>query len=242
MSGEPIAVPDPADVPDELRERDQWLMWDASSDSPRRPHWRGNFSVSWSDPDDWHSFEEAREAAQERDSWGIGYVFSKGNDNHPRGLYGALDLDGVAEEGKGRPKEWGPSITPFADEDAYIEWSPSETGLHIPLAGFEPPKWWSDSHFSDVEHEGVEAYGSKFFTFTGDKLRNSGDSVADAGDWVDEWLAQAHKSITGDDPRESDESDADSLPTGSGQSDEWMDAETASEALDHVNPDVSYPT
>lgn len=241
-------VPDLEDVPAELREREQWLMWDASADAPRRPHWKGNFAVSWTDPDDWHSFEEAREAAQERDSWGIGYVFARSNDDAPRGIYGALDLDGCAEAGKGRPKEWLPSLKPFADRDAYIEWSPSGTGLHIPLAGFEPPEWWSDSHFTDDEHEGVEAYGSKFFTVTGDRLRNSGDAVADAGEWADEWLAQAHKSITGEDPRnrQTEPGSGDANPGGetskTGGRGEWMDAETASEALNHVDPDVSYPT
>lgn len=239
-------VPDPKDLPTELRERDQWLMWDASADAPRRPHWRGDFGVSWTDPDDWHSLKEAREAASERDSWGIGYVFANENDDYARGLYGALDLDGCADD-DGRPKEWLPSLAPFADRDAYIEWSPSGTGLHIPLAGFEPPAWWSDCHFSDDEHEGVEAYGSKFFTVTGDRLRDSGDTVADAGDWIEEWLAQAHKSITGEDPRTaqpSESSRANSDPTtgtGTGMGGEWFDSETASKALDHIDPDVSYP-
>ena len=59
-------------IPDELQDRDQWLMWDSSADTPRRPHWAGNTSISWSDPDDWHSFEEARETAKKRDSWEIG--------------------------------------------------------------------------------------------------------------------------------------------------------------------------
>jgi hypothetical protein len=58
-------------IPDELQDRDQWLMWDSSADTPRRPHWAGNFSISWSDPDDWHSFEEAVEAARTTESWGI---------------------------------------------------------------------------------------------------------------------------------------------------------------------------
>lgn len=81
-------------VPDELKDRPQWLMWDASADTPRRPHWRGDFSVSWTNPDDWHTFDEAVQAAQERESWGIGYVNAVGLDDYPRGVYGGLDLDG----------------------------------------------------------------------------------------------------------------------------------------------------
>lgn len=166
-------------------------------------------------------------------------MFARTNDDAPRGLYGALDLDGCADE-NGRPKGWVPSLEPFADRDAWIEWSPSGAGLHIPLAGFEPPEWWSDCHFTDDEHEGVEAYGSKFFTVTGDHLYGAGDTVADSGKWVDEWLAQVHKSITGDDPR-----DWPRTPGGATESakrDEWMDAETARKALEYIDPDVSYPT
>jgi len=233
-------VPEPENVPAELREREQWLMWDANADKPRRPHWRGDFSVSWSDPDDWHTFEEAVEAANERDSWGIGYVFAANNDNHALGVYGSLDLDGCVGE-DGRPKEWLPSLQPFFDNGAFMEYSPSGEGIHIPLAGFKPPEWWSDSHFTDDEHEGVEAYGSKFFTFTGDKLRNSGDSVAETGEWVEEWLVQAYKAITGEDPHEGgtpDEQPSRDYGHGSG----WFDAETAADALEYIDPDVTYST
>jgi hypothetical protein len=185
--------------PDELRERDQWVMWSSDADAPRRPLWRGSTNVSWNDPNDWHSFEEAAEAESDHEPWGIGYVFANTNDDHARGLYGALDLDGCVDE-HGRPKDWLPSLQPFFNAGAYMEYSPSD-GIHIPVAGFEPPEWWSDQHFTDEEHEGAEAYGSKFFTVTGDQLRNSGDTVVDAGDWLYDWLAELHEAITGEDPR-----------------------------------------
>jgi len=227
-------------IPEELRERDQWLMWDAAADAPRRPHWRGDFGVSWSDPADWHSFEDAAAAAGERDSWGIGYVFAASNDEHPRGLYGCLDLDGcVADDG--RPKEWLPALQPFFDSGAYIERSPSGDGIHIPLAGFEPPEWWSDSHFTDDEHEGVEALTSKFCTFTGDQLRNSGDDVADAGEFVDGWLTEAHKSITGDDPHAHGLADVSTSGSG-GYSGGGLTPEQAADALDYIDPNVGYST
>lgn len=195
-------------IPAELRERAQWLLWDSDSDSPRRPHWRGNFGVSWNDPGDWHSFEEAIEAASERESWGIGYIFAESNDDYPRGLYGGIDIDGCADPDTG-PKEWLPSMQPFFDRGAYMEKSPSEEGVHVPLAGFEPPEWWSDAHFTDDEHEGVEAYGSKFFTFTGDVLGDN-EGVADTGEWVEDWLAKAYEVITGEDPRAEADSEAQS--------------------------------
>lgn len=201
-------------IPEELKSRDQWLMWDAGADTPRRPHWRGDFGVSWNDPNDWHSFDEAISAARERDSWGIGYVFAKGNDDYMRGLYSALDLDGcVVDKEKGRLKEWLPSLTLFLEHDAYMEYSPSGEGIHIPLVGFDVPDWWSDVHFSAGEHEGVEAYESKFFTFTGDTLDADAQEVGEIsqGD-LEEWLVDVYEAIEDEDPRELHEPTA---PSGS---------------------------
>jgi putative DNA primase/helicase len=244
MTAEDAVVPDHEDVPEELREREQWLMWDASADAPRRPHWQGNFGVSWNDPDDWHTFDEAIEAASERDSWGVGYVFAKANEDAPRGIYGALDLDGCAD-GDGSPKDWLPGLAQFIDRDAYIEWSPSGDGLHIPLAGFEPPEWWSDAHLTDAEHEGVEAYSSKFFTVTGNQERGSGETVANAGEWVEDWLAEAYESITGEDPRASPFSERETQGKSGGSadrwdSDDWLTEDHIRDALDHIDPDLPY--
>lgn len=197
-------------IPNELKERAQWLLWDSSADTPRRPHWRGNFGVSWTNPDDWHTFEEAVEAANERESWGIGYVFAQGNDEFSRGVYGALDLDGCVAEGSG-PKDWLPGLKPFFDEGAYIEYSPSGEGVHIPIAGFEVPEWWTDVALD--EHEGVEAYEKKFFTFTGDTLRGSGDEVVDDGEYVEKWLKEAYEEIRGERPWEPEDDE----PTKSAQ-------------------------
>ena len=230
---------DPETIPDELKERDQWLMWDASADAPRRPHWQGDFGVSWTDPDDWHPFEEALEAAREKPSWGIGYVFARSNDDYPRGLYGALDLDGCV--GDGGPKDWLPSLQEFFDEDAYLEFSPSGEGIHIPLVGFEPPSWWSNVHMSEEEHEGVEAYGSKFFTFTGDAVKGAGDEVADADEFVEEWLIEAYTTITGETPPPLQD-DEEGAREPSKSREELDDIETTRDmdvildALDHLRP------
>jgi putative DNA primase/helicase len=71
-----------------------------------------------------------------------------------------------------------PSLESFINADAYIERSPSGDGLHIPLVGQEAPDWWTDSHFSADEHEGVEWLTHKFCTFTGDRLGDQDDGVA----------------------------------------------------------------
>lgn len=247
-------VPNPEDVPAELRERDQWLMWDTAEDKPRAPLNERGVKASWTDPDEWLSFDEAREIAEGIDTRGIGYVFAYADTDklqYARGLYGGLDLDRCVESPHGSPKEWLPSLAPFIDRGAYIEWSPSATGLHIPLAGFEPPEWWSDRDAAFGDHEGVEAYGSKFFTFTGDRLEpneddeiDAGREVADAGEWVVDWLAEVYKAKNGYDPRDADDDlnpiHGDRDVGGDGDGDEWVDEEVAEDALDHINPDVGH--
>ena len=98
-------------IPDELQDRDQWLMWDSSNDTPRRPHWKGDFMISWSEPDQWHSYEEAVEAARTTESWGIGYVTATNNPDYARGLYSVIDIDGGADA-EDHPKDWVPSLQP----------------------------------------------------------------------------------------------------------------------------------
>jgi len=227
-----------AAIPDELKARDQWLLWDGSADTPRRPHWRGNFGISWSDPDDWHAFEAAVSAAEERDSWGIGYVTALDNDDYARGLYGCLDLDGCVDttDGRNGPKDWLPSLEPFIQDDAYIEYSASGEGIHIPLVGQESPEWWRDSHFSADEHEGVEYLTNKFVAFTGNTLKGVGEAASVADTDPAPFLHEAYEVLNDASPVENsshdyDESDHD----GDLSEDEVRDA------LDHVDSSCSYP-
>lgn len=224
---------DPERIPEELTKRDQWLLWDSSHDTPRQPHWKGDFYISWSDPDDWHSFAEAVAAAQKRDSWGIGYVMALDNPDHARGLYGCLDLDGCLAD-RESPKEWVPSLSRFVEDGAYIERSPSGDGLHIPLVGQEPPDWWSDSHFSDDEHEGVEYLTNKFVTFTGDQLGDQHDGVADID--PTEFLFQSYETLNGEAPRDPDVSEGGRRDDG-----DDLEKEDVREALSHLDSTVSYP-
>lgn len=226
--------------PDELKNRDQWLYWNRSADRPRKPLETptSEFGASWSDPDTWVNFTEAVEEAEPVTNAGIGFVFSNGNDDYDEGAYGAIDIDGCVDE-DGEIKDWVPTLRPFLKRDAYIEWSPSyldpdsDGGLHIPIEGFEPPDWWTDTHFTADEHEGVEAYDQKFFTVTGAKHEMAGDSVVSVEDVdVDAWLREAYKAIEGEDPLEKDDDST---------ADDWLTEDDVREALDHIDPDQSYP-
>ena len=231
-------------IPDELKERDQWLYWNASNDTPRAPldSPSSSYGCSWSDPDTWMPFGDVAGGADTVDEAGIGYVNAADNDDHARGIYGVVDLDGVTDEDHGTPKDWVPSLQPFFDRDAYIEWSPSGEGIHIPIVGIDVPDWWSDQHFSDGEHEGVEVLTNKFSTFTGDKMRGAGDEVVEYGDWFDDWLREAYKAVTGEDPVEerTDEIATQATDSSGTPDEEWFTEDVAEDALDHIDPDSAY--
>jgi len=220
-------------IPDDLKERDQWLLWDTESDR-KQPHWRGNFAISWSDPDDWHTFDEAVEAAAERESWKVGYVTAVESTNYDGGEYGVIDIDGGVLE-NGDLKDWVPSIERFEEElMTYIEYSPSGTGLHIPFRG-EVPSWWRDGQVGD--HEGVDVLANKFCTFTGIK-RGNGLIVSDFE--IESWLHEAYESIHGEYPNTVEGSSGSASSSESITDDDVMDREMVEDALDHLDPDTSH--
>ena len=226
-------------IPAELKERDQWLLWDESNDTPRQPHWKGDFAVSWSDPADWHSFPEAIDAARDVESWGVGYVMASENGDHARGLYSCIDIDGgvkSATEDGVELADWVPSIDQWLDDGAYVELSPSGTGLHIPFVGQEVPEWWSDSQLNpeDDDHEGVDVLQNKFCTFTGKVVAGSGDSVSDRA--PAEWLFSAYKSLNGETPRIASSTTEESRSAP----DEDLTKEQVEDALSHLNPGCDY--
>ncbi len=223
-------------IPKELKDRDQWLLWDDRADRPRQPHWDGDHSISWSDPDDWHSFAEAIELAREHEHWGVGYVMAAENPDHARGLYRCVDIDGgvedVTEDGV-ELADWVPDLDALADDYAYVEVSPSGTGLHIPFVGNKPPQWWRDCQLDD--HTGVDVLENKFCTFTGDTLPESGDSVSEEPPAA--WLFDAYKAINGETPRIAPSSSEESR---NGYDGDGLSEDAVEDALSHLSADCSY--
>ena len=241
-------LPAPEEIPVELQERRQWLYWNSSNDTPRKPlpSPTSRSGASWSDPDQWFTFEEAVANAEEEPTAGIGFVTAADNDDHPDGRYGVIDLDGVVAE-EGGLKDWVPSLQPFFDRDAYMEHSPSGEGIHIPVADIEVPEWWADEHFSDDEHEGIEVLTNKFSTFTGDRIRRSGYHAVEYDEWLDEWLREAYTVLYGEQPDTSgsNEPEVGNEPRGNVSTKfdgEGFDAETVEDALSYIDPDEHYPT
>lgn len=224
-----------SNVRDALKNIDRWLLWDASADTPRRPHWRGDFSVSYPDEDCWHTFDEAVEAAQEKDSWGIGFV--TGDD------VAVIDVDGAAEigdDGRPHPKDWVPSIRPIkraGDGDVYVEWSPSETGLHIPVKDLEAD-WWTDVDVEEADHEGVDVLQGQFCTVTGDVERGFGGSVVEFNPKIDLWLRDVKQNIEA--VNDGDELDGDGDGDGWSPDEEWLTEGDIRKALTYLNADCGY--
>jgi len=229
-------------IPEPLRTRAQFLHWDSDNDTPRRPHKNGDFTVSWSDPDEWLSFEDAVQQSLHSDSWGIGYVTAVNNKDYPMGMVSVIDLDDAAD-GSDDLADWVPSLEPFFERDCYLEWSPSHneagpSGIHIPVLGTDIPEWWSDSHI-DGTHAGADLLANKFCTVTGDIVDGSGENLPTWDDWVVEWLAELYENLTGDDPLETAERETREQNWESDDG-EWLDEETVAEALEYIDPNCSY--
>jgi putative DNA primase/helicase len=236
-----MSMSDYQNIPDDLQDRDQWLFWNSSSDSPRKPlaSPAATSGCSWGDPETWLSFDEARAQAEKVPQAGIGYVNAKDNDEYARGLIGSIDIDGAADE-DGHARDWVPSLEPFFDRDAYVEWSPSEQGLRIPVVGIDVPEWWSDFDNIDGEHKGVEVLTNKFSTYTGDTIRGAGEDAVEYGEWLDDWLREVYKELAGEDPLADDSVDTDDDEYTA--NDEWLTEDAAEEALESINPDCGYDT
>jgi hypothetical protein len=205
-SGAPMPAPD--DIPEEVREDDKWVLYD--TDRGKQPHWAGNFGngedgFTWSDPEWWHSFEDAIMMAETRNSWGVGRVNTADNDDAPESDTVGWDLDGCLEDtdGSADPKEWLPDITPLLDEGVYFEFSPSGTGLRAFGSASVLPDWWN-TDLSMGDHEGVEILTNKYSTATGNKVTGAGDKPI-TEDYVDpavveEFLLRAYINIEGEYP------------------------------------------
>lgn len=241
-------------IPDALKSRDQWLMWDRSNETPRRPHWSGDFQVSWTDPAAWGSFDRAADVAGRTEPWGIGYVAGRDLDGHPTGIISFIDVDGAIDE-DGELKNWVPDLEPFLEDGRYVEYSPSrdepgDTGLHIPVVGADVPEWFTDQHRSDEEHEGIELLTSKFCTVTGYALEGAGDELARWSDpYVEEFLAAAYEAVSGREPPRDDGGD-DSTPDDERDEREELDrdrdrdefdVEDVEEMLEHIDAGCAYP-
>jgi putative DNA primase/helicase len=146
-------------IPEELRARPQWVVWNAVGDKPDKVPYsaRTGHRASSTDLLTWATFQEALEAYENGDYAGLGFVFSSADP------YTGIDLDDCVDA-DGEIAGWALEIVRYFD--SYTELSATGTGLHVIVRGEVPNRRKGD----------VEVYSSKrFFTFSGHVVEVSSD-------------------------------------------------------------------
>lgn len=187
---------EPDGVPEQLRDRDQWVCWRYKWDTDR-DEWTkvpvdvttGGFAKS-TDSGTWTSFENALayHDREDRDTDGVGVVV------HEEDIVVGLDLDDCRDPSTGDIDEWAANL-PEAVE-TYTEVSPSETGLRLFGFGFLP----DDGTRADVEDTKghIEMYETgRYLTVTGHHVDGTPEDLRQVNDEIGEVHAEY---IADDDP------------------------------------------
>jgi hypothetical protein len=170
-------------VPDDLRERDQWVLWQYEERNGRAtkvPYRVGHRYASSTDPSTWASFEAVADEWRRSPSRyaGPGFVFSAADPFCGIDLDDCLDADGTL-------KTWGRGIVERFS-DTYMEISPSGAGLKIWARGSIP----ANLAGSNVGDGQIEIYDhARYFAVTGRVFRSAPleveDHAADLGTLYD---------------------------------------------------------
>jgi hypothetical protein len=154
-------------VPDDLTERDQWVLWrfEARKGKPTKVPYQANDKPADStNPGTWTTFDEAlRALRRNRQRYvGLGFVFSKEDD------LAGIDLDDSLDE-QGEPKGWARGIVERFS-DTYMEISPSSQGLKIWARGSLP----ANLPGVQVGDGAIELYDhARYFAVTGRVFRGA---------------------------------------------------------------------
>jgi predicted P-loop ATPase len=165
-------------IPNVLRDSPQWVCWEyVSREGEPKPtkvpiNPRTGKLASTTNQGTWSSLNTALTRQKISRLDGIGYVFA--------GDHIGIDLD-HAVDNAGNLKDWAAQIV---DRCAtYTEISPSGAGLHLILKGSLPEDWRG---LKRTYHDGaVEIYSrARFFTFTGNRFRNSTSECVDQSAYI----------------------------------------------------------
>lgn len=148
-------------VPDELKQRNQWVLWrsekysDASKPT-KVPYLTSGRRASVTDSTTWCSFEEIQLAyiSNSENYSGVGYVFSADDP------YTGIDLDACIVAA-GKPSSEAQQI--IRELDSYTEWSQSSSGVHVILKAIKPGTRSRIGNFEIYDH-------GRFFVVTGNHL------------------------------------------------------------------------
>ena len=169
------AIPCPSNltVPDDLAERDEWVLWRRELVSGREakvPYSIRGHRASSTNPRDWGDFQTALSIWQRRAEQyaGLGFVFSADDP------FVGIDLDDCLDA-DGKLKLWAQGIVERFS-DTYIEISPSGLGMKIWTKG-QLPGNVAGVKIGDGQ---IEMYDrSRYFTMTGHVFRGALHEVED---------------------------------------------------------------
>lgn len=160
-------------VPDDLAERDQWVLWRreiVAGRATKVPYSVRGHRASSTNPRDWSEFSSALAAWRNHpDRYvGLGFVFS------PEDPFVGLDLDDCLDSNSS-PKDWAQGLV-ARFSDTYAEISPSGQGLKIWAKGKLPANV-AGVRIGDGQ---IEMYDrSRYFTVTGSVFRGAPLEVED---------------------------------------------------------------
>lgn len=150
-------------IPQELKDRNQWVLWklvpDPKRDKPKKVPFQVNGrEARANNPQTWSSFDKVLEVFKRGAYKGIGFVFSE---NDP---YVGIDFDDCIEDG------WAvdPGVQLLVDTlDSYTELSQSGSGLHtIVRARLQKNRTKSNKSPKEGDFAAFSSSG-RYFAFTG---------------------------------------------------------------------------
>jgi len=146
-------------IPEQLAERPQWVCWrteEREGKPTKVPYTPGTERrASSTDLMTWRIFSEALDAyeAGEPPYDGIGFVFCSADP------FVGIDVDKCRDPETGQISPWAQKIIDKFADGAYVEASPSGTGVHIIFEGVQR---------AGKRRGSLEVYGQdRFFTITG---------------------------------------------------------------------------
>jgi hypothetical protein len=176
-----MAGPNFANIPHDLRNRNQWVLWKTitRAGKPTKVPYRPNgIEADSSDLATWTSYKEVVETYHKGGYDGIGYVFD------PLDPYAGIDLDDcINQDGSIKPK-----AKIICDSiNSYSEISPSGKGIKIFLKAKIPVniqkkdgKFQQGFNSKKPDLEIEIYYGTRFFTLTGNRLADYPPTIEDS--------------------------------------------------------------
>jgi hypothetical protein len=160
-------------VPDDLAERDQWVLWryeQRNGTVTKIPYQVGRRRASSTEPSTWASLEAVISEWRQTPNWyaGPGFVFS------PNDPFCGIDLDDCLDR-EGKPKPWARGVVERFS-DSYMEISPSGEGLKIWVRGAVP----ANLAGVGVGDGQIEIYDhARYFALTGRIFRGAPRQIED---------------------------------------------------------------